>query len=272
MQGVKDVLAAELAKPEPDLAAVAAAGDKAQEQGSALRHQVRAAGSRSTRRSRRIRRPSSTASCSSTWRRWIRSTRRCWNGIRRAADPLQRKRRRHPRDPSPARADRKPMLRPGSHAGRFFASIRRVHAPARAAPRAREPSAHGGIGSRSSARSAAIRRAAATTGFDRSAMPAAQASARAFPRVARNDQCRVGATARRRSSATASIPRLAVGKSQVGDDQIGRDARTPSMRGVRVAPRGDARAPRREQCTHRGDHRGIVVDDGDAAAPERAAD
>ena len=41
MQGVKDVLAAELAKPEPDLAAVAAAGDKAQQQALALRHQVR---------------------------------------------------------------------------------------------------------------------------------------------------------------------------------------------------------------------------------------
>ncbi len=41
MQGVKDALAAELAKPEPDLAAVAAAADSAQQQALALRHQVR---------------------------------------------------------------------------------------------------------------------------------------------------------------------------------------------------------------------------------------
>lgn len=40
-QQMKDTLAAELAKPEPDLAAVAAAADAAQQQGVALRHQVR---------------------------------------------------------------------------------------------------------------------------------------------------------------------------------------------------------------------------------------
>ena len=40
-QAVKDALAAELAKDEPDLAAVAAAADSAQQQGIALRHQVR---------------------------------------------------------------------------------------------------------------------------------------------------------------------------------------------------------------------------------------
>ena len=41
MQGVKDALAAELAKPEPDLAAVAAAADSAQQQALQARHQVR---------------------------------------------------------------------------------------------------------------------------------------------------------------------------------------------------------------------------------------
>ncbi len=41
MQGVHDVLAAELAKPEPNLAAVAAAGDAAQQQMLTVRHQVR---------------------------------------------------------------------------------------------------------------------------------------------------------------------------------------------------------------------------------------
>ena len=41
MQGVKDTLAAELAKPEPDLAAVAAAADGAQQQMLTVRHQVR---------------------------------------------------------------------------------------------------------------------------------------------------------------------------------------------------------------------------------------
>jgi hypothetical protein len=41
MQGVRDVLAAELAKPEPNLAAVAAAGDAAQQQMLTIRHQVR---------------------------------------------------------------------------------------------------------------------------------------------------------------------------------------------------------------------------------------
>jgi len=41
MEGVKSALAAELAKPEPDLAAVAAAGDAAQQQMQAVRHQVR---------------------------------------------------------------------------------------------------------------------------------------------------------------------------------------------------------------------------------------
>jgi Spy/CpxP family protein refolding chaperone len=40
-QKVKDALAAELAKPEPDLAAVAAVADGVQQQGIALRHQVR---------------------------------------------------------------------------------------------------------------------------------------------------------------------------------------------------------------------------------------
>lgn len=40
---VRAVLAAELAKPEPDLAAVAAAADNAQTQAIALRHQARAA-------------------------------------------------------------------------------------------------------------------------------------------------------------------------------------------------------------------------------------
>ena len=40
-QKVKDSLAAELAKPEPDLAAVAAVADGVQQQGTALRHQVR---------------------------------------------------------------------------------------------------------------------------------------------------------------------------------------------------------------------------------------
>lgn len=42
-QNVANVLNAELAKPEPDLAAVAAAADAAQAQNTALRHQVRAA-------------------------------------------------------------------------------------------------------------------------------------------------------------------------------------------------------------------------------------
>jgi Spy/CpxP family protein refolding chaperone len=37
----KDALTAELAKPEPDLAAVAAVADSTQQQGTALRHQVR---------------------------------------------------------------------------------------------------------------------------------------------------------------------------------------------------------------------------------------
>lgn len=41
MQGVHDTLAAELAKPEPNLAAVAAAGDAAQQQMQTVRHQVR---------------------------------------------------------------------------------------------------------------------------------------------------------------------------------------------------------------------------------------
>ena len=41
MQSVKDTLAAELAKPEPNLAAVAAAGDAAQQQMQTVRHQVR---------------------------------------------------------------------------------------------------------------------------------------------------------------------------------------------------------------------------------------
>ena len=41
-QSVKDALNAELAKSEPDLAAVAAAGDNARAQGDALRKQVRA--------------------------------------------------------------------------------------------------------------------------------------------------------------------------------------------------------------------------------------
>ena len=40
-QKVKDALAAELAKTEPDLAAVAAVADGVQQQGTALRHQVR---------------------------------------------------------------------------------------------------------------------------------------------------------------------------------------------------------------------------------------
>ena len=40
-QKVKDSLAAELAKTEPDLAAVAAVSDGVQQQGIALRHQVR---------------------------------------------------------------------------------------------------------------------------------------------------------------------------------------------------------------------------------------
>ena len=40
-QQVKDALAAELAKPEPDLAAVAAVADSTQQQGTALRNQVR---------------------------------------------------------------------------------------------------------------------------------------------------------------------------------------------------------------------------------------
>jgi Spy/CpxP family protein refolding chaperone len=40
-QAVKDVLAGELAKDEPNLAAVAAAADKAQQTGLTLRHQVR---------------------------------------------------------------------------------------------------------------------------------------------------------------------------------------------------------------------------------------
>ena len=40
-QKVKDALSAELAKPEPDLAAVAAVADGVQQQGTALRHQVR---------------------------------------------------------------------------------------------------------------------------------------------------------------------------------------------------------------------------------------
>ena len=40
-QKVKDSLTAELAKTEPDLAAVAAVADGVQQQGSALRHQVR---------------------------------------------------------------------------------------------------------------------------------------------------------------------------------------------------------------------------------------
>jgi len=39
---VKDAMTAELAKPEPDLAAVAAVADKAQSDGLTLRHQVRA--------------------------------------------------------------------------------------------------------------------------------------------------------------------------------------------------------------------------------------
>jgi hypothetical protein len=42
-QNVANVLNAELAKPEPDLAAVAAAADAAQAQNTALRHQARAA-------------------------------------------------------------------------------------------------------------------------------------------------------------------------------------------------------------------------------------
>ena len=41
MQNVHAALAAELAKPDPDLAAVAAAADSAQAQNIALRHQVR---------------------------------------------------------------------------------------------------------------------------------------------------------------------------------------------------------------------------------------
>lgn len=41
MQSVKDALAAELAKPEPDLAAVAAAADAAQQQMQTVRRQVR---------------------------------------------------------------------------------------------------------------------------------------------------------------------------------------------------------------------------------------
>jgi Spy/CpxP family protein refolding chaperone len=40
-QKVKDAIAAELAKPEPDLAAVAGVADGVQQQGTALRHQVR---------------------------------------------------------------------------------------------------------------------------------------------------------------------------------------------------------------------------------------
>jgi Spy/CpxP family protein refolding chaperone len=40
-QKVKDALTAELAKSEPDLAAVAAVADGVQQQGTALRHQVR---------------------------------------------------------------------------------------------------------------------------------------------------------------------------------------------------------------------------------------
>ena len=43
MQGVRSVLNAELAKAQPDLAAVAAAADGAQAQNGTLRHQVRAA-------------------------------------------------------------------------------------------------------------------------------------------------------------------------------------------------------------------------------------
>lgn len=43
MQGARGVLNTELAKPEPDLAAVAAAADSAQAQNTALRHQVREA-------------------------------------------------------------------------------------------------------------------------------------------------------------------------------------------------------------------------------------
>jgi hypothetical protein len=43
MQNVRGVLNTELAKPEPDLAAVAAAADSAQAQNTALRHQVREA-------------------------------------------------------------------------------------------------------------------------------------------------------------------------------------------------------------------------------------
>lgn len=43
MQSVRGVLNAELAKAQPDLAAVAAAADSAQAQNSTLRHQVRAA-------------------------------------------------------------------------------------------------------------------------------------------------------------------------------------------------------------------------------------
>ena len=41
MQGVRDALTAELAKPEPDLAAVAAVADGAQQQMQTIRHQVR---------------------------------------------------------------------------------------------------------------------------------------------------------------------------------------------------------------------------------------
>jgi Spy/CpxP family protein refolding chaperone len=41
MQSVKDTLQAELAKPAPDLAAVAVAADAAQQQGLVLRHKVR---------------------------------------------------------------------------------------------------------------------------------------------------------------------------------------------------------------------------------------
>lgn len=40
-QQVKDALSAQLAKPEPDLAAVAAVADSVQQQGITLRHQVR---------------------------------------------------------------------------------------------------------------------------------------------------------------------------------------------------------------------------------------
>ena len=270
-QKVRDTLQAELAKPEPDLAAVAAAADAASDQGRAQRKAIRADGSRSTRtftpeqkavvkdmlqkrlaRCRIVPREDARAharACSTASRRLTRSSparaaAAIGPGLAPGSFCVCRARRGLARTPRAQPESRSRATPVGAHSDRLFRGAPERGGDDRLRQQRRRP--------RRALRPAP--RSLVSPDTIIAGVPAPSARAQ-LARSRRSPMRRRRGAGRRRS-----------------DPRVRRRRRRRSAASAASHPRRRRpRIPRREQRAHRRDDGGIVVDDDDAAAGERAA-